>query len=355
MSKKELSDLVKKIEEYKSLGVTEHGKVGHKKLAEIMKETSVWAYPCTDPRETFCITAVKAQAAGCVPVVTLLGALEETVNPEAAWLKEIKTSEDVQTYKNLLLDVLSRIEKVERQKYIKFGKRFTWEKCVDKMLQLFFSVSQPRFVFTEKNTFCINVENATERRERMQKRLEQLKLECTFVKANTPETLTDKFLDCMRPGEKACAQSHFNLWRRILSEGLEWALVLEDDVRFDRQWRVKLNKFSEEEFDLILLNASEEVVRKNTWFPVLGQYYTGAYIISKKGAEKLIRKYQATLSPADWMTVELQRDGNSYCYFPWLAIQEGLETSIASNLQRMNKVVKNCLARARYSVENYLD
>lgn len=59
-------------------GVTEHGRVSHEELAKAMKRTAVWAYP-TEFHEIHCITALKAQEAGCWPVVTNVGALKETV------------------------------------------------------------------------------------------------------------------------------------------------------------------------------------------------------------------------------------------------------------------------------------
>ena len=64
--------------ELKDQGVTEHGRVDHETLAEAMRQTKVWAYPTEFP-EIHCITALKAQAAGCWPVVTNVGALKETV------------------------------------------------------------------------------------------------------------------------------------------------------------------------------------------------------------------------------------------------------------------------------------
>lgn len=65
-------------EELKPLGVTIHGRVSHEELAQAMKRTQVWAYPTEFP-EIHCITALKAQEAGCYPVVTNVAALKETV------------------------------------------------------------------------------------------------------------------------------------------------------------------------------------------------------------------------------------------------------------------------------------
>lgn len=62
----------------KDQGVTVHGRVSHEELAKAMSEIQVWAYP-TEFQEIHCITALKAQEAGCYPVVTAVGALKETV------------------------------------------------------------------------------------------------------------------------------------------------------------------------------------------------------------------------------------------------------------------------------------
>lgn len=60
------------------LGVTVHGRVSHEELAKAMGQTQVWAYPTEFP-EIHCITALKAQEAGCYPVTTNVAALAETV------------------------------------------------------------------------------------------------------------------------------------------------------------------------------------------------------------------------------------------------------------------------------------
>jgi glycosyltransferase involved in cell wall biosynthesis len=70
--------MVRLFEELQSQGVTVHGRVSHTELAKAMKEIQVWAYP-TEFAEIHCITALKAQEAGCFPVVTNVGALNETV------------------------------------------------------------------------------------------------------------------------------------------------------------------------------------------------------------------------------------------------------------------------------------
>lgn len=69
---------IRDLAKLKKEGVTEHGRVSHERLAEVLLETEVWAYPTQFP-EINCITALKAGKAGCIPVTSGYAALQETV------------------------------------------------------------------------------------------------------------------------------------------------------------------------------------------------------------------------------------------------------------------------------------
>lgn len=71
-----LAKIEKKLETTE--GVFYHGRVDHETLAKEMLKSDVWLYPTFFP-EISCITAMKAQAAGAVPVCTNFAALKETV------------------------------------------------------------------------------------------------------------------------------------------------------------------------------------------------------------------------------------------------------------------------------------
>ena len=58
-------------------GVVERGMVSHAQIARELMRAAAWTYP-TEFTETFCSNAIKARAAGCVPVTTGLAALNET-------------------------------------------------------------------------------------------------------------------------------------------------------------------------------------------------------------------------------------------------------------------------------------
>jgi glycosyltransferase involved in cell wall biosynthesis len=59
-------------------GITHLGKIGHVEVAREYLSAGVWAYPASFP-EVSCISAMKAQAGGAIPVVIPSGALKETV------------------------------------------------------------------------------------------------------------------------------------------------------------------------------------------------------------------------------------------------------------------------------------
>jgi glycosyl transferase family 25 len=214
------------------------------------------------------------------------------------------------------------------------------------------------FEFNNKNTFCISLLSNKTRNEKMKKRLEILNLDSYFWTASTPETLTDTFYKNLNVHQKACAQSHYNIWKYIIENNLEYALILEDDACFDKSFFRKINQFSEDvddpEWDAIFLNASESIEIKNKWVLVNDQYLTGGYILSNKGCKNLIEMYSKKLLAADWMTVKLQLLNHSYSYFPWVIIQEGNETTIGSDVDTDHKRVVQFLEEANYSLDNYI-
>ena len=69
-------------------GITEHGRLSQDKVAELMKQCGLWAYP-THFGEISCITAMKCQYLGVIPVVvnvvtvggTIAGVANGSVSP----------------------------------------------------------------------------------------------------------------------------------------------------------------------------------------------------------------------------------------------------------------------------------
>ena len=211
--------------------------------------------------------------------------------------------------------------------------------------------------FNIDNTFCISLESAPERWSRMTTRFREFNMDVFRWIASTPDNLTEKFADYMNPGQRACAQSHFLIWKQIISENLPYALILEDDAMFDRRWVTKLSTLNvrEGEWDAIFLNVSEAISPPERWTMVTDQYLTGGYVLSLEGAKRLLGMFSGELCGADWMTTRLQTMGRSWSYFPWLIIQEGFESTIGSGVEADHAKVVRLLGDIGYDLgKNYL-
>jgi GR25 family glycosyltransferase involved in LPS biosynthesis len=109
----------------------------------------------------------------------------------------------------------------------------------------------------------------------------------------------------MSRAEVAVAKSHIDVWRRIARGAQEHALILEDDVWFhpnfarqlDQAWKeVTIESGEHERFDILYVSYSEvkhgapkTFVSSHVFRPVRGLWFLSGYILSKQGAEKLLR------------------------------------------------------------------
>jgi GR25 family glycosyltransferase involved in LPS biosynthesis len=153
--------------------------------------------------------------------------------------------------------------------------------------------------------------------------------------------------------EIAVARSHIEAWKRIARGAHEYVLVLEDDVYFvrgaarliDRGWRAALQDRSSGEMPQLLYlsyldaggTAEREHVAAELFRPVRGFWYASGYVLSRSGAELLLRA-MPVVGPVDlWMNHRFadlrvlalsrsallqRRDGgsdNAYSIVPYLA------------------------------------
>lgn len=123
-----------------------------------------------------------------------------------------------------------------------------------------------------------------------------------------PHALPDAF-DLERPirmsdAEVAVARSHIAIWETIAQSDATYALVLEDDVWFDRSfgrlvdqaWReMEAADRTSPEFDVLYLSykevrhgAPKEIISKAVFSPERGLWYLSGYVLSKKGAQRLL-------------------------------------------------------------------
>lgn len=108
-------------------GVTEHGKVSQDRIVEAAFESGVWAYPCPFP-EIYCITAVKCQAAGAIPVTSNFAALDEMVQYGSKMEFDPTKAEDLEKFKEKLIWWLKngKAQEAERPKMVGWARTNTW-------------------------------------------------------------------------------------------------------------------------------------------------------------------------------------------------------------------------------------
>ena len=119
----------KQIELMKQDGITEHGFVAQPLLKEEMLNSGIWAYP-THFGEINCISAIKAQAYGCEPVVVNYAALRETVRYGRKIEGDIYDQETKDEFKKQLIDALKNpMSEEKRQEMMQWAKeKYAWSK-----------------------------------------------------------------------------------------------------------------------------------------------------------------------------------------------------------------------------------
>jgi GR25 family glycosyltransferase involved in LPS biosynthesis len=123
-----------------------------------------------------------------------------------------------------------------------------------------------------------------------------------------PHAVPDAF-DLERPirmtrAEIAIAYSHIGVWKAIAESAASYALVLEDDIWFERSFGRLLERAWYEmegadpatpRFDVLYVSygevrygAPKELVSKNVFRPKRGLWYLSGYVLSKNGAKALL-------------------------------------------------------------------
>ena len=188
--------------------------------------------------------------------------------------------------------------------------------------------------------FIVNLPRRMDRKREMESRLDALELEADvrekfeFFPAVDGTTIDDAFMQAgsyglwdgwqqpehslhfyrreIRKGEIGCALSHVNIWKRVVEEGLDEVLILEDDAGFDRHFKYLFQralKFcrwagAQEQWDLLYLGRNSmtpDPIQIRNFISVPGfSYCTHGYMVTRSGAEKLLSVgYEQDLIPVD--------------------------------------------------------
>lgn len=120
-----MDDMMTKAE--KLNGVTDHGKASQSLIIEEGFKSGLWAYPCPFP-EIYCITAIKSQASGAVPVASTTAALDETIQFGHKQKFGEFDKEDLEKYKESLIWWLQHPEEQDkvRPEMMQWARTKSW-------------------------------------------------------------------------------------------------------------------------------------------------------------------------------------------------------------------------------------
>lgn len=125
--------------------VYDHGKVSQKEIAEATMSSGIWAYPCPFP-EISCITAMKSQAGGAVPVSSNFAALNETVqfgekmhmeDEKGAGLWDNNTAREFKTRLIYMLKDTKKQDKIRKEMIPWAKKNFSWTNVAKQWIKEF--------------------------------------------------------------------------------------------------------------------------------------------------------------------------------------------------------------------------
>lgn len=184
-------------------------------------------------------------------------------------------------------------------------------------------------------TFIINLKESTDRRQYMINEMKKTNLEYEFFDAVNGKTLSnigaiydkDKAIKEadgeLTLGEIGCAMSHLLLYKKMMDENIERALILEDDIIIEKDFNIIFEKLDHLEISnsVILLGQSSPHLKRKIYKKRMDSHYTlrrifdsgcgtYGYIIDVAAAGKLYGfnypiKYAADMWHTFWKFIKI--------------------------------------------------
>jgi GR25 family glycosyltransferase involved in LPS biosynthesis len=151
-------------------------------------------------------------------------------------------------------------------------------------------------------------------------------------------------------GAAGCIISHISAWIKFLESGEKVGMIVEDDVIFTNDFKNHFN-YLECWFDILFIGGG--MLQTTPISTPFGQYHpdfnnknafcTEAYIITREGAEKLLKlaEVEKINLNIDWWLHELGKAGkiNYLAYNPLLAVQSHNNSDIVVPKNRKNLII----------------
>lgn len=223
------------------------------------------------------------------------------------------------------------------------------------------------------NFYIINLEHDKDRKKHMISLCNSLNITPEIINAIYGKELpnVEDYINCNKeisikkikrilcPGEIGCIMSHQNIYKKMIEENIQYAIVLEDDVDLSKDIKYFTTfDFQILDFDILLLGyhgtkSREHVILKGTKVHSINLNYTiynllenaygtYGYVISLKGAKRILKQSLRFDLPIDHYT------GNNeinkvLCVYPQLVfINKKLsdESILTKERQRLNAKIK---------------
>lgn len=185
-------------------------------------------------------------------------------------------------------------------------------------------------------TYIINLKDNIDRRDAMEKQLENANLNYQFIEAVKGSDLTDEqikskvlnYPDCLlTKGEIGCALSHINIYQKMVDENIEYALILEDDAIVPKNLEKTINEIIQQDIKhnknvYLLSEVISYIENKKLHSNIYSAYHAcGAhgYLINLKAAKNLLSVLNPIRYEADmWWIFRFRKYVNVYCLIPHL-------------------------------------
>ncbi|EKT57307.1 glycosyltransferase family 25 protein [Providencia sneebia] len=184
------------------------------------------------------------------------------------------------------------------------------------------------------NTFIINLSERNDRKKFMLDQLNNLKLDYQFIEAIDGRKLSGdeinkvalNFKDSyLTKGEIGCALSHLKVYKKIIDEKIDIALILEDDAILPSNIETIINEIkaidNNQKPNIYLLSNAKKFIKNeklsNNIYRIKDASAAHAYIINAKAAKNLISKLYPIRYEADmWSIFNFFGFAKIYCIHP---------------------------------------
>jgi glycosyl transferase family 25 len=202
----------------------------------------------------------------------------------------------------------------------------------------------------------ISMDSSIERREKFTQNTKDATVNWEFFSAYTKiaaplrydeRLAVRRFRRPLTEAEIGCYTSHYKLWEWLVGSAYDQVIVFEDDVLVEWEAINELSTYDFSKIGIDKLHLFSVIISKSK--PVIWQFLSrhyhllhakgmlfGAqgYILTRRGAETLLKRNEVIHSPVDWVMGRYWEHGLfPYIMFPFPIVERHAPSTIGDNLE----------------------